>query len=102
MRPPWPGGDDNDDHPVPEDPGDGNGNGSENNGTTEETIILGEGERQIFKPIDGVSIQINPESVKYECPTVSGKYPDPLDCHKYYECLDWKIEGRDCPVGLAF
>merc|ERR1712223_1261470 len=38
----------------------------------------------------------------FRCPERDGYFPDPVQCDKYYDCLDDIPEDRLCPDGLAF
>jgi len=38
----------------------------------------------------------------FRCPERDGYFPDPVQCDKYYDCLDDIPEDRLCPDGLVF
>lgn len=58
-----------------------------------------------------ISNYTNPESLitfpdaqkPFTCPNDKrGQYQDPVQCDKYYECLDGEVFERLCPDGLVF
>uniref|UniRef100_A0A336M821 CSON011781 protein n=1 Tax=Culicoides sonorensis TaxID=179676 RepID=A0A336M821_CULSO len=38
----------------------------------------------------------------FRCPDKDGQYEDPVQCDKYYECVDGEAKERLCPDGLVF
>ncbi|XP_053678905.1 protein obstructor-E-like [Anopheles nili] len=38
----------------------------------------------------------------FKCPVKDGQYEDPLQCDKFYECIDGRATERLCPDGLVF
>ena len=43
-----------------------------------------------------------PAQSNFRCPERDGYFPDPVQCDKYYDCLDDIPEDRLCPDGLVF
>lgn len=38
----------------------------------------------------------------YKCPEKDGQYEDPIQCDKFYECVDGVATEKLCPDGLVF
>ncbi|EAA04933.5 AGAP000989-PA [Anopheles gambiae str. PEST] len=38
----------------------------------------------------------------FKCPPKDGQYEDPVQCDKFYECVDGRATERLCPDGLVF
>ena len=42
------------------------------------------------------------ERPPFDCPDEYGLYPDPHDCHGFYECNEYYPFHFDCPSGLGW
>lgn len=38
----------------------------------------------------------------FQCPSDKGSFADPLQCDKYYDCVDGVAKEQLCPDGLVF
>lgn len=42
------------------------------------------------------------DAQNFRCPDKDGQYEDPIQCDKYYECVDGVAKEKLCPDGLVF
>lgn len=42
------------------------------------------------------------DAQNFRCPDKDGQYEDPVQCDKYYECVDGEPTTKLCPDGLVF
>lgn len=47
-------------------------------------------------------LAIIPDAQNFRCPEKDGQYEDPIQCDKYYECVDGVAKEKLCPDGLVF
>ena len=44
----------------------------------------------------------NPPPSDFDCPTSNGLFPNPVDCHSFYQCSNGHAYLMDCPANLEF
>lgn len=47
-------------------------------------------------------VAANAQKSSYKCPEKDGQYEDPIQCDKFYECVDGVATEKLCPDGLVF
>ncbi|XP_063705758.1 protein obstructor-E [Culicoides brevitarsis] len=48
------------------------------------------------------AVIITGNAQNFKCPDKDGQYEDPVQCDKYYECVDGEAKVKLCPDGLVF